>query len=70
MIAAFAAPYGALLLLAVSAAVEAMLTIDPPPCWRIIGSTYLQTRNVPPAWTFIIRSQSSTVHSSIGPNTA
>ena len=68
--APFAAPYGELLLLAVSAAVEAMLTIEPPPCSRMIGSTCLQTRNVPPAWTDIIRCQPSSVHSSIGPNAA
>ena len=34
------------------------------------GNTCLHTRNVPPAWTDIIRFHASSDHSSIGPNAA
>ena len=70
MIAAFAAPYGALNGWAVIAAIEATLTIAPPPWARRCGSVCLQERNVPPAWTPSIRFQRSSDHSSIGPKSA
>ena len=68
--AAFAAPYGALLRCATNAATDATLTIEPPPRARSSGSACLLTRNVPPACTVIIRFQRSNDHSSIGPNSA
>ena len=69
-IAAFAAPYGALNGCAVIAAIEATLTIEPPPAARRCGSVCLQERKVPPAWTPSIRFQRSSDHSSIGPKSA
>ena len=70
MIAALAAPYGALNGWAVIAAIEATLTIAPPPGARRCGSVCLQERNVPPAWTPSIRFQRSSDHSSMGPKSA
>ncbi|MEZ5226216.1 MAG: hypothetical protein R2710_05960 [Acidimicrobiales bacterium] len=65
-----AAPYGTLLPLAVKAAVEAMVTIEPRPPAFITGSAYLQTWNVPPTCTSSIRLKRAASHSATGPNSA
>ena len=70
VIAPLAAPYGTLLAWATSAATDATLTMDPAPCARITGTTSRQTRNVPPAWTVIIRCHCCNDQSPIGANSA